>query len=73
MHDRRLYLKPGDRVLHRGYPQWGTGEVEEVWVSRVPGGICFVRILFQDGRKRVFDNDFDSASCCYYMGIQLFT
>lgn len=45
--------------------------VIETWASDLPGGMCFVRILFQDGKQRVFDNNFDSACCCYYAGISL--
>jgi len=45
--------------------------VLEVWASEVPGGRCYVRIVFQDGKSRVFDNSFDSACCCYYAGITL--
>jgi hypothetical protein len=45
--------------------------VIEAWVSEVPGGLCFARVQFQDGKKRVFDNSFDSSCCCYYTGITL--
>jgi hypothetical protein len=27
--------------------------------------------LFQDGKQRIFDNNFDSVCCCYYAGITL--
>ena len=40
---------------------WGGGIVVETWASDLPGGLCFVRILFQDGKQRVFDNSFDSS------------
>jgi len=43
----------------------------ETRASEVPGGMCYARILFQDGKQRVFDNDFDSVCCCYYTGIIL--
>jgi hypothetical protein len=43
----------------------------ETWSSDLPGGLCYVRILFQDGKQRVFDNSFDSACCCYHAGITL--
>ena len=43
----------------------------ETWSSDLPGGLCFVRILFQDGKQRVFDNSFDSTCCCYHAGITL--
>ena len=45
--------------------------VIETWTSDLPGGLCYVRILFQDGKKRVFDNSLDSACCCYYAGVTL--
>jgi len=63
------YLQVGDYVYHQRYYQWGMGEVVEEWSSTLPGGICFVKVEFQDGRKRVFDNDFKSLSCCYYTGV----
>lgn len=71
MASKRLYLQSGDLVLHKKYPQWGSGEVIEEWRSNVPGGFCFERIAFQDGKKRVFDNDFDSVFCCYYTGVRI--
>jgi hypothetical protein len=69
--ERHTYLHVGDRVFHKKFKSWGRGIVIETWSSDLPGGICFVRILFQDGKKRVFDNSFDSACCCYYAGITL--
>src|SRR5215468_9793977 len=66
----RLYLRLGDIVTHRDYPQWGEGTVEEEMTSTVPGGTCLVRIKFQDGRHRPFSNDLDSQSCCYYFGLR---
>ncbi len=68
---KKVYLRVGDRVFHKNYKSWGGGIVIETWASDLPGGLCFVRILFQDGKKRVFDNSLDSASCCYYAGITL--
>ncbi len=65
------YLHVGDKVVHRKFKSWGGGVVMETWSSELPGGMCFVRILFQDGKQRVFDNNFDSAHCCYYAGITL--
>jgi hypothetical protein len=65
------YLQVGDRVFHKKFKSWGCGIVLEAWASDVPGGLCFVRIQFQDGRKRVFDNSYESVSCCYYAGITL--
>jgi hypothetical protein len=69
MAERVTYLQVGDYVYHQQYCQWGIGEVVEEWNSTLPGGLCFVKIEFQDGRKRVFDNDFKSISCCYYTGV----
>ncbi|MGB7573875.1 MAG: hypothetical protein WBN53_08440 [Thermodesulfobacteriota bacterium] len=43
----------------------------ETWSSDLPGGMCFARILFQDGKQRVFDNNFDSVCCCCHTGITL--
>ena len=69
--DQHTYLQVGDRVFHRNNKTWGCGIVIEAWVSEVPGGLCFARIQFQDGRTRVFDNNYDSSCCCYYSGITL--
>ena len=30
--------------------------------SSVPGGTCLVRILFEDGQQRTFNNDMDNSS-----------
>lgn len=72
MQDKRLYLRLGDKVLHRDYGQWGHGIVIEEMTSRVPGGTCLVRIEFQDGRERTFNNDLDNDMCCYYFGLRKF-
>jgi len=40
----------------------------ETWSSDLPGGLCFVRIIFQDGKERVFDNSLDSSCCCIILG-----
>lgn len=69
--ERHTYLRVGDKVFHKKFKSWGGGIVIETWASNLPGGICYVRILFQDGKKRVFDNSFDSVYCCYYTGITL--
>jgi len=69
--EKHTYLRVGDKVFHKKFKSWGGGIVIETWVSDLPGGMCYVRILFQDGKKRVFDNSFDSACCCYYTGITL--
>lgn len=66
----RLFLKAGERVTHTSQLHWGVGVVEEVMTSSVPGGTCLVRIRFQDGRLRVFHNDLDNQSCCYYFGLR---
>ncbi len=69
--ENRTYLRVGDKVVHRKFKSWGGGIVIETRASELPGGACYVRILFQDGKQRVFDNNFDSACCCYYTGITL--
>src|SRR5512135_587230 len=66
---RHPYLHVGDKVFHKKFKSWGGGVVMETRASEVPGGMFYARILFQDGKQRVFDNDFDSACCCYYTGI----
>jgi hypothetical protein len=66
---KHTYLRVGDKVFHKKFKSWGGGMVTETWASELPGGTCYVRILFQDGKQRVFDNDFDSVNCCYYTGI----
>lgn len=68
--ERFLYLKVGDRVYHKKYLRWGMGVVEEERMSDVPGGFCYIRINFQDGKIRVFDNNLRSVNCCYYSGIE---
>lgn len=68
---RRLYLKIGDRVIHRRYPQWGNGEVVEERTAVTDGGMCFVRIVFADGQERSFINNLDDVNCCYYTGIRV--
>jgi hypothetical protein len=69
--NKRLFLKTGDRVKHLKYASWGIGEVVEEKHSTLPGGICLVRILFQDGSERSFINDLSNNLCCYYAGIRL--
>ncbi|MBI5049875.1 MAG: DUF3553 domain-containing protein [Nitrospirae bacterium] len=68
---RRLYLKLGDRVTHMRYSVWGVGEVIEEKHSSLSGGLCIVRIIFEDGNERSFINDMDSECCCYYSGIRI--
>jgi hypothetical protein len=67
----RLYLKVGDTVSHRKHRVWGTGTVVEEKHSTLAGGICLVRVIFEDGEERSFINDMDSALCCYYAGLRL--
>jgi hypothetical protein len=67
----RLYLKVGDVVRHKHYGAWGNGEVVEEKHSRLPGGFCFVRVLFEDGIERAFINDLNHECCCYYSGLRL--
>jgi hypothetical protein len=69
-HDKRLYLRLGDKVVHRDYGQWGEGVVVEEMTSRLDGGTCLVRIDFRDGRQRTFNNDLDNNTCCYYFGLR---
>jgi len=68
--DKRLYLRLGDRVVHRQHEEWGEGAVVEVMTSSLPGGTCLVRIRFADGRQRTFNNDMDHDMCCYYFGVR---
>lgn len=68
--EHSLYLEVGDRVYHKKFVRWGMGTVIEERRSSVPGGFCYVRINFQDGKIRVFDNNFGSVNCCYYAGIE---
>jgi hypothetical protein len=67
---KRLFLRVGDEVSHRRYEEWGIGVVMECMTSSVPGGTCLVRIRFQDGQLRCFNNDLDNESCCYYFGVR---
>jgi hypothetical protein len=47
------------------------GEVVEERHSVLEGGFCLVRIVFDDGEERAFNNDMDSELCCYHAGIRL--
>ncbi len=67
---RLLYLKVGDWVVHRKYPEWGSGRVVEEQNSCVVGGMSLVKVAFYDGQTRVFDNNFRSATCCYHAGLR---
>ncbi len=67
----RLYLKVGDTVRHKKHIRWGRGEVTQEMHSRLSGGSCLVKIMFEDGEERAFINDMDNSLCCYYAGIKL--
>jgi hypothetical protein len=68
--NKRIYLRLGDKVVHRSYEEWGEGSVVEEMTSSVPGGTCLVRIMFEDGRQRTFNNDMDNDLCCYFFGVR---
>jgi hypothetical protein len=68
--DKRLYLRLGDTVVHGSHEEWGEGTVVEEMTSSLPGGTCLVRIRFEDGPQRTFNNDLDNEMCCYYFGIR---
>ncbi len=68
--DKRLYLRLGDKVVHQEHQEWGDGAVVEEMTSSIPGGTCLVRILFEDGQQRTFNNDMETELCCYYFGVR---
>lgn len=68
--EKRLYLRLGARVYSDSREEWGTGTVVEEMTSTIVGGTCLVRILFEDGHQRTFNNDLDHDMCCYYMGVK---
>lgn len=68
--DKRIYLRLGDRVTHMWHEEWGEGAVVEERTSVVPGGTCLVRLLFEDGQQRTFNNDLDHEQCCYFFGVR---
>jgi hypothetical protein len=68
--DKRLFLRLGDRVTHLLREEWGEGVVVEERTSIVPGGTCLVRLLFEDGQQRTFNNDLDHEQCCYFFGLR---
>jgi len=68
--DKRIYLRLGDRVTHLWHEEWGEGAVVEERTSVVPGGTCLVRLLFEDGQQRTFNNDLDHEQCCYFFGLR---
>ncbi|MBN1829296.1 MAG: DUF3553 domain-containing protein [Deltaproteobacteria bacterium] len=67
---RRLYLRTGEQVVHLRFPEWGFGVVTEERNSAIAGGMSYVKIMFRDGRTRIFDNNFANACCCYYAGVR---
>lgn len=67
---QRLYLRLGDRVIHLNYEEWGEGVVVEEMTSVLVGGTCLIRIQFEDGQQRTFNNDLDNELCCYYFGVR---
>ena len=46
------------------------GSVVEEMTSTIEGGTCLIRVLFEDGHQRTFNNDLDSDMCCYRMGLR---
>lgn len=68
--DKRIYLRLGDRVTHLHHEEWGEGAVVEERTSIVPGGTCLVRLLWEDGQQRTFNNDLDNEQCCYFFGVR---
>lgn len=70
MEHARLYLRLGDRVYSEYHEEWGLGAVVEEMTSTVIGGTCLVRVLFEDGIQRTFNNDLDHDMCCYRMGLR---
>jgi len=70
MRSVRLYLRLGDRVYHGDRREWGEGAVVEEMTSTIEGGTCLVRVLFDDGIQRTFNNDLDSEMCCYFLGLR---
>jgi len=67
----KLYLKTGDRVGHLSFSHWEKGEMVEEQHSKLPGGFCLVRILFDDGVGRSFNNDLNNQLRCHYAGIKI--
>jgi len=68
---KRLFLRAGDTVYHLRYRAWGVGQVVELMTSTLPGGSALARIVWNDGKKRVFNNDLDHYQCCYFFGVRL--
>ena len=70
MRSVRLYLRLGDRCYHASREEWGLGAVVEEMTSTIVGGTCLIRVMFEDGHQRTFNNDLDSDMCCYFMGLR---
>lgn len=66
----RIYLRVGDKVQHLKQKAWGIGEVIEERHSTIAGGICLVRVIFEDGIERSFINDLENELCCLYSGLR---
>ena len=67
MEERRLlYLKVGDWVVHRKYPEWGSGRVVEAQNSTEVGGLSLVKVTFLDGQTREFDNNFKICRSAFF-------
>ena len=69
--DKRLFLRDGDVVYHMNYRAWGVGRVVELMTSTLSGGGAFARVDWNDGKRRVFNNDLDHYQCCYFFGLRL--
>jgi hypothetical protein len=69
MEKRGYPLKPGDHVVHKRYPEWGVGKVLELWKGNLPGGRAYVKVIFEDGKVRIFDNSVDSSTYWEKVGI----
>jgi|YelNatPaOPRAMG01_1025707.scaffolds.fasta_scaffold51727_2 hypothetical protein len=69
MEKRGYSLKPGDHVVHKRYPEWGVGKVLELWRGNLPGGRAYVKVIFEDGKVRIFDNSVDSSTYWGKVGI----
>jgi len=64
------FLRLGDRVWQDYREGWGMGVVVEVMTSTVIGGTCLVRVMFEDGLQRTFNNDLNSEMCCAHLGVR---
>ncbi|NOZ85571.1 MAG: hypothetical protein GXP49_04790 [Deltaproteobacteria bacterium] len=69
--EKRPYLRVGEKVYHLRHRAWGNGVVQETMTSILPGGTCLVRIKFDDGVSRTFENNLKNPACCYYFGLRV--